>query len=395
MDVWNSLAGIMRVRITSAAIEATLIAANEQGVVLNDIDRINELEAELVLRRSQFPAIKKIIKAHGGSVQIIKKEGVYWSIVSFKRRPLFLAGLILYMLLAIFLPTRIFFVQTEGNSVVSSRTIAEQAQQVGISFGASRSAVRSERIKNALLAAIPELQWVGVNTYGCVAVISVKERSTVPELDQSSGVSSILAKCDGVIDEIVVTRGNVLCRVGQAVTENQMLVSGYTDCGISIKATAAEAEVYAKTSHTLQLIMPLLYTARTTSIEEITKISLVFGKNQIKLYKDSGISDAECVKMYEYSYLTLPGGFELPIGIVKETLIFYETEDRIAQEEAVRSLAGDFGSRYLKDNMVAGEILSESLTESFEDAVYKVCGRYFCREMIGKVYNEEIITGDE
>lgn len=35
-------------------------------------------------------------------------------------------------------------------------------------------------MKNALLSAIPELQWAGVNTYGCRAVISVRER-TLPE----------------------------------------------------------------------------------------------------------------------------------------------------------------------------------------------------------------------
>ena len=395
MWLFDSLFGSVRIRITSASVESTLFAINEHGVTLKGITYGNDIVVELSVARTQFAALKDIVTHYGGDVQILKTEGIYWSINSLKRRPVILLGLLLYAFLAIYLPTRVLFVQVEGASKVASEIVLDQAQCVGIHFGASRSAVRSEKVKNALLASVPELRWVGVNTYGCVAVISIKERNDIPKNQDSSGISSIVAKCDGIIDELVITRGNPLCKVGQAVVKDQLLVSGYTDCGISIKATSADAEVYAKTLHELQLVMPMAFNKRTEIQERTTKFSVFFGKKLIKLYNDSGISSEECVKMYNKSYLMLPGGFALPAGIVTETLIFYDTEGTIAQEETLYSLVSDLGAAYLKDNMVSGEIISSTHTAQTEGMVYTLNGRYFCREMIGKVFNEEIITADE
>lgn len=395
MGFWRSLAGSMIVEILCASIEELLLAINKQGVTLNDIIRIDDLRVQLSVRKDHFPVLQKTVERFGGTIKIRKRTGFYWSVTAFKYRPVLFAGLILYIMLALYLPTRIFFVQVEGNRVVSSRDILDQAEDYGVRFGAVRSEVRNEKLKNALLSEIPELQWVGVNTYGCVAVISVKERSNASGTQTCAGVSSIVAKCDGIIEELVVTRGNVLCKIGQAVVKDQVLVSGYTDCGISIKATAAEAEVYARTSHDLQVLVPLEHKKRTVKQDSITKFSLIFGKKQIKLYKDSGISDMECVKMYEKNYLTLPGGFVLPVGIEKETLIFYDTEDKIALDEEAYSIGSCLGTAYLMDNMVAGEIISSSYAGLNEGTVCTLSCRYSCREMIGKVLHEEIITADE
>ena len=99
--------------------------------------------------------------------------------------------------------------------------------------------------------------------------------------------------------------------------------------------------------------------------------------------------------MYEQCYLTLPGNFRLPVAIAKETLIFYDTEDRIAQEETLFYLASDLGAAYLKEDMLAGEILSSSYVTHTDESVFKLKGSYSCREMIGKVYSEEIVTADD
>ena len=62
---------------------------------------------------------------------------------------------------------------------------------------------------------------------------------------------------DGFIVSATVTRGNFLCRVGQSVKAGQVLISGYTDCGICIQATRAEGEIYAQTSRDFAAVTPL------------------------------------------------------------------------------------------------------------------------------------------
>ena len=204
------------------------------------------------------------------------------------------------------LPSRVLFVQIEGNTHVESRRILESAARCGIAFGASRREIRSEKIKNALIECIPELSWVGVNTYGCTAVISVRERVKESDTENIHGVSSIVASCDGVIRQITVLQGNRVCSVGQAVTKGQVLISGYTDCGISIQATAAKGEVFAETSRSVTAIFPRVCMQRGEKQCIEQKYAVIIGKKRINFSNSSGILGTSCVKMYTEKYLTLP-----------------------------------------------------------------------------------------
>jgi len=387
--------GFVRVRLTSACVEDVLTKISMSSVQISDISRADPLHAEFVILQRNVSAVSDIVSQSGGKLETVDKLGLYWRLLGFKKRPILLFGILLYILLVCFVPTRVLFVEVEGNKLVSKGMILDQAESAGIRFGVSRKAIRSEQVKNALLAAVPQLQWVGVNTRGCVATVTVKERNEAFENKCTSGACSIVAKCDGIIDSVVVTRGNVLCKPGQAVKRNQVLVSGYTDCGITIKATKAEAEVFAKTMRNLEVVVPLEQTQRTDLVGKETKFSLIFGKKQIKLYKDSGISGNECVKIYTRNVLTLPGGFELPMAVVKETLVIYDTEPTVVAENAAYETAGKYSRQYLNTQMVAGEIQTVSDFARVAEDALRFYGKYTCREMIGKVYEEEIITGNE
>ncbi len=392
MGLFHSLAGLLRIRFTSADISGLLSLISAKGIPLFRVEWINDLTVHGTIYRSDYRLLQEFTEYRGDKLEIVNRRGLYWSGKSLLRRPVLFYGAILSLLLALFLPSRILFVRVEGNGLVSEKLILDAAENCGISFGASRRDVRSEKIKNALLEQIPELQWVGVNTSGCVATINVKEKSVAQQSQEvQTGVSSIVAVRDGVIWECTVTRGNPLCHVGQAVKAGQTLVSGYTDCGITIKATRAEAEIYAQTLRDLEIVTPLNIVQRGEQSDCEIKYSLLIGKNQIKFLKDSGISDASCVKMYEEHYLTLPGGFQLPIGIVRETCIYYDTQEvQITEADSFAWLQAA-AENYLQSQMIAGQILSQNVEVLLKDGVGCLSGQYACLEMIGQVKNEEIL----
>ena len=171
-------------------------------------------------------------------------------------------------------------------------------------------------MKNSLLEALPELEWAGINTYGCTAVISVSEKTQSSESSDKHKVSSIVAERDGIISSCTVIRGNPVCKIGEAVRAGETLVSGYTDCGIKIQATRAQAEIYATTMRQLTVLSPLDYIQEGQIRCEETKYSLILGKKRINLSKDSGNFTSVCDKMYWQYYCVLPGGFQLPISVV-------------------------------------------------------------------------------
>ena len=250
--------------------------------------------------------------------------------------------------------------------------------------------MRSEKMKNALLQSLPQLQWAGINTSGCVAVISVRERQLTEEKPEAGGVASIVATRDGVITTVTATKGNALCKIGQAVKAGQTLISGYTDCGLSIQAVRAEGEIYAKTERDLTVIAPCGYEQRVESADAEKKYALIIGKKRINLYFGSGILDGSCVKMYEENYVTLPGGFQLPVALVTEVWFCNESGNAQA-ESADASWLYDAAQRYLIGDMIAGQILSSDEELSQEDGIVTLSGHYACLEMIGKLREEEIV----
>lgn len=395
MGGWNSFVGMIRVRIVSAAVNDILQQLSSAGAALYDIQQTDELTVEVTVLRCHYRYLSDSVKHRGDELIPLQKKGVYWQLSSLKKRPVLIFGMLLLIVLAVYLPTRILFVVVDGNINISSERIISQAENIGIRFGASRRMVRSEQIKNALLAAVPDLQWAGVNTYGCVAVISVRERNETEQEAKQNEVRSIIAKCDGVIQKVTAYRGDVRCKVGQAVKTGDILVSGYTDCGLTIRATAAKAEVYAQTLHEITAVLPQKRLVRQPQTVTEQKYSIIIGKKLINLYNDSGISDTGCVKMYKECFLTLPGGFRLPLALVVETSIYQRLVPLDQTRENMTALLSEQTVHYLTGTMVAGQILSEQTNIREKEDLLVLEGEYNCLEMIGQIIDEEIIYNDE
>lgn len=392
MGVWKSVAGVMRLELTSASPADMLTAINRLGIMLFQVRHTGNLTVEVSLYRRDYEALIKLLERRGEHWKDIQKSGLYWTFRRMFRRSLLLSGMALLLFLVLFLPTRVYFIRVEGNQTVPTRLIIAKAEECGIWFGATRREVRSERMKNALLEAIPELQWAGVNTSGCVATISVREKSTAEQNTQTKkGVGSIVAIRDGIIRECTVLKGNPLCSVGQAVKAGQVLISGYTDLGLSIQATRAEGEIFAETLREIDAVTLSNPSQRGEVAKKERKYSLLIGKKLIKMFKDSGISDATCVKMYEKSYLTLPGGFQLPVALVCEEWYYYSTETVQTTDSETFAWMHGFSTDYLGSHMIAGQILHSDVQTEVLDGICRLRGEYACLEMIGRIQSEEII----
>lgn len=377
--------GNVVLELTSADIPAALRATAQAGITLFDVQQRDDLTVRLCIRRQDMTALSRLAERRGESIKQIRRLGVYWRYRRLWNHPVLLVGIMIMVIATVYLPMKVLFIQVEGNAALPTQLILEKAEECGIAFGADRGVIRSEKVKNALLDAVPQLQWAGINTTGCVATITVRERRETVREETIAGIASIVAARDGVIRECTVSRGKAVCKVGQAVQAGEVLISGYTDCGIAILSCIAEGEVYAETNRQLWAVTTEKATVRGDEAGGEIKFSLLIGKNRINFYEDSGILDATCVKMVSEYKLTLPGGFQLPVTLVREEWTWYncrEAENSTA-EETLRCFAPD----YMTGQMLAGQILSQQETVD-GCALY---GNYICLEMIGQIRYEEII----
>ncbi len=389
MDFLRSQFGTVRIELVSADISSLLSQISQRNITAEHLMFVDEMTVRASVLRKDYTALKELVNKRDDRVRILGRAGAYWRIKSLKTRPIFLSIFAFLLMISLFLPTRILFVRVEGNEIIPTNLILEKAEESGIRIFASRRKVRSEKIKNALIEKIPELQWAGVNTQGCVATICVTEKTVRKQQETPAGICSIVASRDGIVSELTVTQGNPVCQVGQAVKSGQVLVSGYTDCGICIKGTRADAEVYAQTMRKIQVVTPVNTIKRGEQKNQKTNYSLLLGKKLIKLHKGSGISDTSCVRIYEEKKLTLPGGFELPIALICEKITQCDyTVDAGAEDQ---DWLLDEAIDYLQTQMIAGQILDQEIKIDNLDGIYCLYGQFSCLEMIGQVKNEEII----
>lgn len=386
MTFWQSLDGVIEVEMTAAEPENALTAITLAGIELFTVCHDKDLICTFTIRRRDYARLAALCKKQGQSLTVVRKRGLYYALANLWQRKMLILGLGILMFSAFFLPTRILFVRVEGNEKIPAKQIISAAEESGIYFGASRRQVRSEKVKNALLDAVPQLQWAGVNTSGCTAVISVRERAASYNTQKNREVSSIVADRDGYILSCVVTQGSAQVQPGQAVRKGQILISGYTECGISIQATQAKGEVIAQTIRELTVLSPVNCLKRTKASGSLKRISLLLGKKRIFFWKGSGISDTGCGRMYRQYDLTLPGGFRLPVALCVDTYQRFE----LADGESEFSALDAFAHQYLKSQMVAGQIQSGTQAILRSGDTLRLTGSYVCTEAIGKVKPEQI-----
>ena len=390
LEFWKFLSGMVIVEGTSAAPEKMLEDILLSGIALLHVEQKDELTYRFLIHRRNYNVLSKMFQRQGNSLRIVRRKGLYWSIKAFWHRPVLMASILFLLSVSVFLPSRIFFVRVDGNTNMPDRLILSAAEDCGIRFGVSRKQVRSESLKNALLTAVPQLQWAGVNTSGCVATITVRERIPVEESSEQRIVSNLIAERDGYILSTTVTSGTSYVKPGETVSKGQLLISGLTDCGICIRASRAEGEILAQTIRKVSAVMPATYDSPEFNSEIRYKISLLVGKKRINLWKDSRISDTGCGRMYEEYFVSFPGGFQLPIGIGVDRYCGYTVRKTAVSETDAQLQLKDFSESYLNRQMIAGQIIRTQQHISSSDGLYKMDSSYVCTEMIGQEQREQI-----
>lgn len=390
MSTWQSLSGVLEVELTSADLHGALSTISGLGLEIRSLRWEDDLNCRFRIRRNHLPVLQDLAEKRGEVLRICSRQGMIWKIYDLLKRPVLVTGMLSFLILSYWLPGRVLFVRVDGNTAVPTNQILEAAEAQGITFGASRREIRSEKAKNGILSGIPGLQWVGINTSGCVATVSVRERSVAEQNEDNFPVSRIVAARDGFIISGTVERGTGMFSPGHTVRKGQLLISGYVDGGFCIRSGRAEGEILAQTNHSIMAVIPEKYLVRMGETSVKRKISLILRKKRINLWKDSGISPVSCDRIYKEYYVTLPGGFRLPMALCVDTYTCWDTAEANIEPAEADSGLRSYVRQYLTHLMVAGTIVDSSERIARESGRMILDGTYVCREMIGREQPEQI-----
>lgn len=379
----------VEVQIIGAEIPEILNSLCDDNVSLIGTKPIDEYEVSLFVYKKDFHVLQKTVNKYGGEVVSVNKPFLKSVFQSMKRHSAFLGVFLLLVILFYILPLRIYFIKVQGNQNIDSVQILSACRSEGLYPGVKRRDIRSEQIKNSLIAEFPQIIWAGVNTHGSCAVVSIKENLS-DSIQKQPIPCDIVAASDGKIQRIEVIEGEAKYRAGDDVEEGEILISGQMDVGLCTLNKAAAGEIYAETFRSISSVIPKTIKSREVRKQIKHRITLHYQNNKIKLCFSSGISDATCGRISREYFLTFPGGFQLPISFVVDSYTYYVNSTDDCSVLCAEKDLMDFSNRYISESMVAGEIKNVNMQTSMDDNMYRLDGVYYCLEMIGRTKAYEI-----
>ena len=381
--IWFFL-GVSRLSITGASPEWCMQRLAKARVAFHFGAKPDDFTAEVwVLRRDEARAAQ-LIRMGGCDCEVLEHGGFAAVFGGLGKRPVLLVLLAAAIAAAIVVPKFVFFYAVEGNETVPSAQILRELRELGVGFGTYGPSIKPQELKNQMLLRIPKLQWLTVQQSGMCARVVVRERpEKEPVLDRKTP-TDVVASRAGVLTRVEAVAGNCLCAPGQAVAGGELLVSAYTDFGFKTQVTAARAEIYAETVRQAVCVLPETKTVKDGRTAARCAVSLLVGRRRISLF-GAAMPERACEKETKIRYLTLPGGFSLPLGIAITRICEYDTrEETLRAQNAEKQLLEQVQADAKRD-MIAGTVRDCSVRTEQSGGCIRLYASLRCEEMIARM----------
>lgn len=378
------LIGEARISVTGASPQSVLNRLTEDGIPFWAVDRTDEVHYLISIpMRNTKQALKTATRCFC-SAEVVNNRGlpVLWR--KTLHRPVLLIGMATVIAVCFLLQNRIWVIEVKGNDRIPKDVILRELAQIGIKPGEKSSDYDPQQVKMKMLNAVPELSWMAANRTGGKITVLVTERSVPQEGCEKPIAGNLIACSDGIITDYCISEGMRLCSRGDTVSEGQILVSGYEDYGLCMRAVCADGEIYAKTWHKGSIVTPAVTMQKEYTGRQWEEKTLLIGRKRIKLFGNSGISVDSCDKMVSVERLRLPG-YEFPIAL--ETAVFreYTLTPRQKIPETAQNELEQAWERLVCSDMIAGTVEKTQYQFFRDDKVYVLHAESTCNEMIARL----------
>lgn len=385
------LQGYVQAELRGASPEWALERLSNARVAFLRVQRIDDFTIELLLLR------KDVLKAEAAAqkamceLAVVREMGFGKTFGGLWRRRLFVLGLLLCAAGAFVVPKFVFFYDVVGNETVPDAEILRALHSLGVGFGTYGPDIQPQALKNKMLLLVPELQWFTVQQSGMCAHVVVRERPEKLAVEERRAPMNVVAAKDGVLTSVSSLEGNCLCAPGQAVKAGQVLISAYTDLEFTTRVSAALGEIYAETLTHKQVVCPDTALFKQPNGKTAHRISLLVGEKRWNIFANGGNLEGKCDKITKTHMLTLPGGFEIPVGLEITELSGYDLVKKPLPEETAQALLIEQLERGVRQDMIAGEILDEALDLTRQNDRYELHASVRCEEMIARMVRASIL----
>ncbi len=378
------LLGYMTILVKGSYCERFLNISSRRGMGFWNIKKLSPKQIQLNLRRNDFEEAKKVADKAGCEIEITKKFGIPHLFSKYKKRKALIFGALFFLVLLYFSTFFVWEIEDVGEAGLNRAVILSSLEEKGVKTGARIASIDIDHIKNEVLIENDEISWIGINIKGTKVVIDARKRDAKPEVLNLSEACDIIAKKPGVIASIEVKAGTAMVKVGDTVSEGQVLISNEVLLGRE-KGTIyvrAQGDVMARTFYEKEITSSLYEETKIFTGEETSfRVLRIFGR-EIPLSFRSTSSYEKYDTVREESIVI--GDSDI-LEIQKIGFKEYVTErNEISEEEAIRRGKEKLDLLMLKEKPDA--IITNRMIEAVnEENILRVKITYECNEPIGAV----------
>ncbi|NCE64325.1 sporulation protein [Pseudoflavonifractor sp. 524-17] len=386
----NYLRGSVEIEAAGPFPERFLNLCARRGIVFWGVEWQPDGAVRLTVARRERPRLEELGARAGCTVEEVVREGLPSFLARFRTRYALLIGLALSLLAVLLMTQFVLVVDVSGNERVSSAAILSTLRRLGVRPGAFGPAIDVDLIEQQVLLEQSELSWIAINLYGARAEVLVRERVAPPEVVDESAYGDVVADRGGVITRLEVLDGETEWKVGAAVAEGDLLISGnvllegpmYSEQDVGWRQVRARGRVWARTWRTLEAQIPLEAQVKTYTGARRQRCFLEFMGRRVNFYGKSGIPFPLYDKISEI-WSGEGGGWLIPVSVGRETIREYTLTCAPIDQAAAEDMLRQRLEEALRKEIGQGSVVSMDFSAVIQDGVLKVTLNAQCSEEIG------------
>lgn len=348
-----------------------------------------------------FKDLEQYIKKSGVELEILNKKGLPYIFYRYKKRKIFLLGLLLFIGLIYSFSFFIWDINITGEEIYTDEQIIKKLKEYDIKLGTPKSKINCSTLEKMLRDDYEDIAWISCELKGTRLNISINETILPENIKENEKPCNIIAVKDGIITDIYVESGTKVMNKGDEVKKGDILITGainlYNDYDELIETSyvPANGEIYAIVSYDYNDTFELSHYEKEYTGESKKYYGLCIADNVIEPYKPKTNYNNYDLTQNDKK-LKLGNVFYLPFSLKENIIDEYEPVLMTYTTEEAQSKAQMKLNSYIDELSKKGvEILENNVKIEIGDDICTSRGTIVTKERIGVPADITIINQGE
>lgn len=365
--LWNYLRGYVIIEVKGFSVERFINLVTYNGIYIWDIST-NGASMTMKVSVKGYKQLRPYAKKTRCHIKIKGRVGYPFFVYKYKKRHLFVAGLLIFIMGLYTLSSFVWLINIEGNDRIEDAKILDFCKKKGLTLGTFKPGIDRKQLTEDIKNNFNEISWVTISIKG--TRVNIKLAETIPELEiiDNSTPCDIIADKEGLITEIVTRTGTPQVKAKDVVEVGDVLIAGELiiteDENGTVKSyTHSDGDIKAKIIKNYDFEIPLTYYTKDYTENKKTYYNVnIFNKNFTTNFAKNNISFEKYDKIDNKLQLSLGEDFPLPIIITKTRYNEYiPKEQKLTIEQAKAKADKILTQRILSEYPIDSDIIDKSV----------------------------------